>query len=246
MSFGYKGKYASFEEALSECSGYESDDIVYNVLKKNIDRGFPREQLIQDLDLMLTAGFSTCVGKLRKEVVRVLDIGGQFGGHYWCMRHKFGTDVRFDWDILETPRMAEVARDNFKFDGLRFFGDISECGDQYDIVLSSGSMQNVANPKSFAEEIFNIESSFLLVNRFPILVSESDIGDWLTVQTVPKGYYGETESAYPAWFFSWRDWQNIIFSRFRLIFFWNDNFDGVHRLNDSTVGRMIGFLCQRK
>lgn len=168
-------------------------------------------------------------------------ISGGGGGHYWSFRHKFGLDVRLFWDVLETPTFAQAARHLFSGESLRIFSDIDQCRHHsYDIILTSGAIQCFAKPREYIRELLAIEHRFMVINRFPIVLPENYPEDWLTVQTVPKGVYGEVINAYPAWFFSWASWQRIFLEQHQMLFLWNDRFDGAYQLDEKAKGIFVG------
>jgi putative methyltransferase (TIGR04325 family) len=160
--------YRSYDEALRSCSanGYENDDIVRVVIDKNIafrDQLEARPAL--DLAAMRTifgVGLA-CTGRC----LRVLDLGGGGGFHYFIARTALGRTTDIRWNVVETPAMArEGAR--IADGALKFFPGVGEAVadlGSVDLVLSSGALQYCRDPLASLRELVDARASHLFITR---------------------------------------------------------------------------------
>jgi putative methyltransferase (TIGR04325 family) len=160
--------YHSYDDALRSCSanGYENDDLVRVVVDKNIafrDQLEARPAL--DLGAMRTlfgVGLA-CTGRCLK----VLDLGGGGGFHYFVARTVLGRTIDIRWNVVETPAMArEGAR--IEDGALKFFADVGEAVTDLgnvDLVLSSGALQYCRDPLASLRELVDARASHMFITR---------------------------------------------------------------------------------
>lgn len=145
--------------------------------------------------------------QLRSRVRHVVDFGGSLGHYYFRLRpHLLGP---LHWQVVDLPAMIEAAAE-FGSDELTFHVSLSDIPVPPDLVLASGAIQYVRDPYACIAELQDLGSSWLIVDRLPLIETPRDR---LTVQDA-KGVY---DARYPAWFLSrdrfeavWAGWQRLL------------------------------------
>ena len=120
------GFFASFDAAKTACPTHYEDPRLLDIVSKKTK--ILREQLQNTPTLV--ADYSTTRILLviqsllaRSTKLRVLDLGGACGAHYFRAKAFFPERVQFRWAVAETPSLAALARSHFSSDELQFFGD---------------------------------------------------------------------------------------------------------------------------
>jgi putative methyltransferase (TIGR04325 family) len=216
--WSFEGNYESFDEALQKCRGYSDKDTVIEIKKKFIEGRKSRstqEVFLDPYDQQLLSAFFIVTRLLDKKELKVLDLGGGFGGHYYQVREAVGSKINLKWDIVETSTLvAEALKLNIDND-LYFHDDIAHLsGNKYDIILTSGTLQYLPDPAEMFNKMKNISHTYMIINRFPLINEDADR---LTIQHVPKSYYS---ASFPSWFFAEDKWITLIESAYDLSFRW--------------------------
>ena len=182
------GTFASFEDALTACTGagYDDEQIAAVVLWKT---KIYRELLKQDFPKLTANQARQILGAslaITDHRLSVLDFGGACGVHYFLAEKIFGNTVDLNWTVVETPSMCSKARE-FESDQLRFLESIDAAtadGRKYDLTFVSGSLQYVSNPYQTLARLIACESPHLFLTRTAltttgsecILIHESTLG----------------------------------------------------------------------
>ncbi len=203
--YGWKGNYATWQDAQSASTGYGSEEIVDKVknamLKvKSGEVVYERDSVLFDeiqyswplLAGLMLASAKSC-GKLN-----VIDFGGSLGSTYYQNKKFLDKLDNVVWNIVEQEHFVRVGKDKFQDDRLHFYYDIETCMKEKNsnILLLSSVLQYIANPYKLLDEILKYDFEYILIDRTPFVESENER---ITIQKVPPSIY---EASYPCWFFS--------------------------------------------
>lgn len=171
--------YSSYSEALSDCNGgYKENQLVSTVYEKTrIYRDIlaSQEPRVFDLSSLRTlVGLSLAV---TDRELNVIDFGGACGVHYFIARAFMGDRVRFRWHVVETSKMAEVAK-GLEDGQLEFFDSLhraKESFEKIDLVFSSGALQYVPDPYETLGEITQCGARALFLTRIGLTRGNSEL-----------------------------------------------------------------------
>jgi putative methyltransferase (TIGR04325 family) len=199
------GRYDSWEEATSHAQGYDSNRILEKVriaTRAVIDgnAAAERDSVLFDktpypfpLIAVLLRAASENGGSLV-----VLDFGGALGSTYYQCRDFLQSVRHIDWAIVEQPAYVECGRSEFEQGPIKFYDSIASAKSSIrpTVVLLSGVLQYISEPKSLLEEIQKLKSQYVVIDRTPIVTSGRQV---ITVQAVPKAI---NKTSYPARLFA--------------------------------------------
>jgi putative methyltransferase (TIGR04325 family) len=237
----FEGSYGNFKEASEKCKGYSDRDTVLEMKKKFLEGMQPgngKEVFLDPYDQQLLTSFLISLKSIDKEDVRILDIGGGFGSHYFKISKAIKSKTNFCWDIVETTTLIKEAKKINLNNSVNFYDDIDLLkNNKYDIILTSGTLQYLPDPEEMFLKLKDIKHSRLIINRFPLFDEEDDR---LTIQSVPKSYYS---ASFPSWFFSNNKWIRIFEKHYNINFRW-------YCMSEVYLGMMKvpfqGFLLEKK
>ncbi|WP_143867416.1 hypothetical protein [Nostoc linckia] len=102
--------------------------------------------------------------------LRVLDLGGQFGGHkYWV---EAATGLSCQWAVVETPALVGASNDS---DSLKFFSSPTpaiQWLQRIDLLNLSGVIQFLENAPSMIGSILKAKPRFISVTRTPLSTTD--------------------------------------------------------------------------
>ncbi|MHB8835450.1 MAG: methyltransferase, TIGR04325 family [Candidatus Methylomirabilia bacterium] len=204
-SCGLSGDYRSWDEAMAESTGYQSDEILEKtkdaLLKvKNGEAAYERDSVLFDEIVYPWPVLAGLMGEAARSggVLNVLDYGGSLGSTYFQCRGFFAHLPRVRWNVVEQPGHVEIGRTRFEDDTLRFYAGIEDClaESQPNLVLLGGVLQYLERPDDLFGLVQGIHCGSIIVDRTPFW---SGPADRLCVQTVPPEIY---PARYPSWIFS--------------------------------------------
>lgn len=203
----FAGDYASFKEALEAAGGVGLADNPTYVEKAFKSRPSPEALRFCDtLRLGVLAGFLMPIaGRSSKDSLHVLDFGGGPGVHYFLMRELLPQTLSLQWDIFETPLMADQGRKTYAGEPLRFYSEWQDIlSKRYDVILASNTIHLFEDPYQVIDRLTSIESRYLIAQDVPVIDGEKDR---LTILMPPpirlySAYRKENFPRFPAWFFS--------------------------------------------
>jgi putative methyltransferase (TIGR04325 family) len=174
----FAGDYASFEQALSQSTGYNSEAVAkrYAAALSSLIASPSAE--IDSRFQQVHSVLSYVAARSNGRALSVLDIGGGNGAYGITMRRLF--DDTLDWTVLETPTVASSCR------GLADISFISDWPSAtFDVTLISGTLQYLENPYADLGKAAN-SSEWLIATRIPV----NELGrDKIVIQTVPPHLY---------------------------------------------------------
>jgi putative methyltransferase (TIGR04325 family) len=219
--------FSSYEEAQAACGagGYEQQDLVEVVFRKT--KAY-RDALFAHGPVVVnsSAGHSllAVMTALResRDKLDVLDFGGACGAHYFAVKAFVRDSVTFRWHIVETPAMAERARE-METSELKFFSSLAETEmGNPDLLHSSGAIQYTPSPPDTLRMLVNCGARILLISRMGLAVGSANV---ITAQTsllssngpgpLPEGMK-DGECKYPVTFVQKQILSTIIESAYQL------------------------------
>jgi len=213
-----KGAFYSYEEALNNCDGYKSEEILDKTLKatlavKNQEAVYERDSvLFEQIEYSwpLTAGVLLAAVKSSGKI-NVLDFGGSLGSTYFQNRKFIRELPNLSWHIIEQPHYVEIAKKYIETDQLRFYKDISELDQKIliDVILLSSVLSYLKNPYETLGSLLELKAAVLIIDRTAFNINPDGI-DVVRIQTVPPEIY---TASYPCWFFNENKLVSFIESR---------------------------------
>jgi putative methyltransferase (TIGR04325 family) len=237
--YGWHGNYQSWESALSESEGYDSEKIINKVrvssMKvKNGEAAYERDGVLFYKSAYSTPLISTLMLSLAKsKVLNILDFGGSLGNAYYQTKKFLDEVSNVSWSVVEQKHFVDVGNAEFKDDRLKFYYSITECiiKEKPNVLLLSSVLQYLERPYEMLEEMLEAKFDFILIDRTPYSLNNEDV---IKLQKVPPSIY---KASYPCWFLSEMHLKDYLIDRdYKLI----EEFDSIEgRMNNYTFKGMI-------
>jgi putative methyltransferase (TIGR04325 family) len=199
----YSGNYATWDEARRHSDGYDAPAIVERVKQAQLkvvrgEAAYERDSVLFD---KIEHSYPLLVGLLRAAVhnggaLNVVDIGGALGSTYFQCRGLLDQTASLRWNVVEQPAFVDCGVAHFQNEQLRFFRDLQSCLATEPVIVAvlSGVLPYVEDPHGLLREVAQAGLAHVILDRTPLW----ELGDRLTVQSVPPSIYGFPVS-YPAW-----------------------------------------------
>jgi putative methyltransferase (TIGR04325 family) len=203
LDYKFSGDYSSWNQAVSDSTGYDSDLILDKVrdslLKvKEGKAAFERDSVLFD---HIEYSFPVLAALLKIALenngeLRILDFGGSLGSSYYQYKDFLSCVHTLEWSIVEQPKFVECGKQFFQNDQLRFYSTIEECISEktIDVILLLSVIQYLENPLQFLDSLRAYRIPYILIDRTSIIDLDRDL---LTVQQISEKIY---KASYPAWF----------------------------------------------
>lgn len=217
----YKGDYGSWNEALTNSTGYDSDIILEKVSSalqkvKSGEAVYERDSVLFD---EVEHSFPLLAGLLRVAAenegrLSVLDFGGSLGSTYFQCRNFLSVLPQMNWCIVEQEKFVQRGCDLFETNQLRFFYTVQESVDlmRPNVALLSSVLQYIQSPLDIIKSFINTDIEYIIIDRTPF--SSLDNKNWLCVQHVSPEIY---QASYPCWIFSESWFKKSLLGEFDLI-----------------------------
>jgi len=177
------GNFSSWEEAVNNSTGYDSEKIISRVFKSTLEVVSGRAKYEQDSILFYEEEFDTdlinlvsMVSKKNKKVT-VLDYGGALGSTYFKNK-KFLSKIKgLNWCVVEQEKFVELGKANFADKTLQFYPSLDSFFEKKspNIVLFSSVLQYLEKPFEVINEVISKKPLFILVIRTPFTQNQSRI-----------------------------------------------------------------------
>lgn len=242
----FAGDYSSWEAAQRASGGYDAEEIVRRVFDAELKVKSGAAADTRDGVLFDQVQFSLPVmaalaraAQARGNGLRVLDIGGAFGGLYRQFR-AFGLRSKVAWTVVEQPAYVKLGAEHFQTEELRFSSSLDEAfvGAPADVVLLSSVLQYLPEPHALARRITQWGPGHVVMDRTPCSALARDI---LAVQHVPTEIY---RASYPCWIFSRERLLAAFHPRYRVLATFA-NGSGAWRASSGSF-ELAGFILDRK
>lgn len=196
----FEGEFLSWEEARSECAGYDTEEILAKVLTATlkVERGeaaYERDSVIfekPEYVWPLTTGLLWAAAQ-NAGTLRVLDFGGALGSSYFQNRGVLQFLPNVCWSVVEQPHFVTAGRTHLRNPILRFYSSIEECtaNNPPNVILLSSVLQYLDNPAAILEMLLECGADVIILDR--TIVNESGT-DRIYIQHVPDLIY---RASYP-------------------------------------------------
>ena len=240
----YRGDYATWQEALANSTGYDSDIILEKVSSalmkvKSGEAVYERDSVLFD---KVEHSFPLLAGLLRvasenEGKLSVLDFGGSLGSTYFQCRDFLSVLPQLNWCIVEQEKFVRRGRDFFETEQLRFFFSVQECIEKNkpNVILFSSVLQYIQSPSALLIEAVDTEIDYIIIDRTPFSKTNKDR---ICIQHVPSKIY---ESKLSCWIFSLELFKEALSGNYKLIadFESNDQLEGVEF-------KFMGSIWQRR
>jgi putative methyltransferase (TIGR04325 family) len=240
--YGYFGDYETWDAAVRNASGYDSNVILERVrdallkVKSGEARGERDSVLFDHVDY----SFPVIAGMLRAAMdndrtLSVLDFGGSLGSSYFQLKQFFPPLKRLEWSVVEQAAFVACGRQHFEDGHLRFFGDLDEClaVRRPQVCLLSGVLPYVPDPFKLVADLVARGFDMVIIDRTPFRDVPTDR---LVVQRVQPEIY---PASYPAWLLSRTRLLSAMQPRFELL----AEFDSLRaEMFDRAQLRCLGFI----
>ncbi len=201
----YTGNYSSWDMALQDSTGYDSDIIIKKVKDAllKVKRGeavYERDSVLFD---QIQYSFPVLCGLLRAAVednghLNVLDFGGSLGSSYYQNKGFLAVCKDLRWNIIEQEKFVKIGKEFFQDEQLKFYFNLKECMNVEfpNVVLLSGVLQYIEKPYDLLSEIISFRIKYIIIDRTTFADGEKE---YLTIQNVSPEIYS---ASFPEWFFN--------------------------------------------
>ncbi len=241
--FGWFGNYESWQDAMKDSTGYDSDAIADKVLESalKVKKGeavYERDSVLFD-KIEYPWPLVSCIlwnAALRGGKISVMDFGGSLGSTYFQL-NRFLSELEVRWSIVEQGKFITLGKENLQDKRLRFYASAQECLEEgsIDVILLSSVLPYVQEPYTVLAQLVALKPSCILFDKMPFLLE--DIRDRITIQRVDPAIYTAT---YPAWFFNESKFLSFMKVEYELV----SEFPDADQANIPSVFK--GFIYQRK
>lgn len=245
-SWGWKGDYATWEEAQKVATGYDSENIINKVREsllkvKNGEAVYERDSVLFDkIEYSWEVlAIIMWVAVQHEGELNLIDFGGSLGSTYYQNKAFIDKLRRVNWNIIEQPSYVDEGIKYFQNEILRFYYSLDDFfkkneGNNADIILFSSVLQYLDDPYSIIKQAMDHQIKYILVDRTGFTLNEKER---ITLQKVPDKIYRAT---YPCRFFSEPEFLSFFKeNNYTLIF----DFNALDQANIPSVYK--GFLFER-
>jgi putative methyltransferase (TIGR04325 family) len=157
-----------WNSAKLKTAGYEGDATLESLTSRIESLKNPQGQPHDERLVEIAKAFRDSTNqKNDSSPIRVLDIGGSFGEHFFHLQ-KLMPAHSFDWTVLETEGHCSIIPEFLKsIKGLRFISEPPTSDQHFDIALLSSVIQYVDAPYDLLTMALQISDS-VIVNRLPL------------------------------------------------------------------------------
>ncbi|NII29554.1 methyltransferase, TIGR04325 family [Pseudoflavitalea sp. X16] len=246
-SFGWHGRYASWQAAQKECGGYSADNILEKVKTatlqvKNGEAVYERDSILFN-EIQYSWPFLSALmwaAAQNNGHLNVLDFGGSLGSSYFQNRKFLQSLSQVRWNVVEQENFVACGRQFIQDEKLQFFLTPQDCIQQNglpDILVTACTLPYLEKPYELLAQLIHLDIPWLIIDNTPF---NDRPGDRLTVQKVPPAIY---EASYPAWFLDYQKVKEAVREKYTII---------SEHTNDTTIyldGRPIpyrGFIAVLK
>jgi putative methyltransferase (TIGR04325 family) len=203
--YGLFGNYTSWEAAMKDSVGYDSD-VILNKVRDSLLK-VKEGKAIGDQDSCLfdkiQYSWPVLAGLLRIASIKgnklsVLDFGGSLGSYYYQLKDFLSDLDELRWSIVEQEKFVRCGQELFENNQLKFYYAIETCleHEDPDVILLSGVIQYLSDPYTFLGNLIKYNFEYIIFDRTPFI---QGCQERLTVQKVHPYIY---EASYPAYFFN--------------------------------------------
>lgn len=210
VSSQWSGNYATWDEASSKSSGYNSEAIFDKVRSALLSVKRGEAQFERDSVLLEKAEYPERILTFFRNVsgennsLQVVDFGGSLGSSYFLYRNLLPEVADINWSIVEQRHFVDEGKRHFEDDSMTFYYNLEDAASANgtSVLLLSGVVQYLEDPYRFIDEVMKLGFQHIVVDRTAFIKKRNEI---ITIQNVPESIY---EASYPAWFLNERKFTN--------------------------------------
>jgi putative methyltransferase (TIGR04325 family) len=242
----WSGNYQSWQEAKAECSGYDSNAILNQVLTSV--RKVVGGEAAYDRDGVAFTEFKFSPPLLstfehiyhrKGSAFSVLDFGGSLGSLFFQYRNMLQGKIE-TWDIVEQRHFVELGKIEFENEVLKFHFAFEDAvaNKLPDVLILSSVLCYLEEPYMWINKFIEAGIQHVIVDRTAFIQWKADR---LTIQKVPESIYKAT---YPAWFLNEDKFLMAWLNEYVIKAEFPDSIDGVSIIEDKICYRK-GFYFER-
>ena len=170
----FRTRAKSWSDAVAHSSGYQSKKTIDSLISSdpinpaNLSSHFFIGNRLQQI----ASAFLEGVASSNKNTIRVIDVGGGLG-QYFFLLEKLAPSIQFEWVILETTALCELAKSVAPTKkNIGWISSLADTQGTFDIALLSSVIQYVESPFDLLDDLMKV-AKFLIVNRLPLTSSRN-------------------------------------------------------------------------
>ena len=216
----FEGDYATWEEALAHCAGYDAQEILARVRAatlavKQDKAAFERDSVLFneiEHNWPVLAGLMWAAARNNGRL-NVIDFGGALGSTYFQTRTFWQGLPETQWSVVAQSHYVETGHAQIQDEQLRFYYTNAEClrENQPNLILLSSVLQYLVSPSDVLNELAGCGADCLIIDRTPFSTSSQGR---IVIQRVPASIY---PASYPMWVLSEQEITNILEPHWHLV-----------------------------
>jgi len=241
------GDYDSWEEALSNCSGYNSKIILekckQSLLKvKNNEYAYERDSVLFSKIEYNWELLTSILLSVKDNKVNVIDFGGSLGSTYFQHRSFFKNNhLDVSWSVVEQVDFVNCGNENFKDEFLQFYFKIEDVlkMNKSNFIILSSVLPYLKDPYGILDVIIKNKIEYIFIDKTLMFKDEKEI---ITKQIVPDFIY---KAQYPCWVLDYNNVKINILKSYDLIFEFTP-YNGKTAIMNNQVANFYGVLFKIK
>jgi putative methyltransferase (TIGR04325 family) len=165
----------SWSDAVARSSGYQSSKTIQSLIISDpiAFANTSNPSFIENRLQQIASAFLEGVASGNKNTIRVLDVGGGLGQYFYLLE-KLAPSIQFEWVILETTALCELAKSVAPpKKNIKWISSLDDAQEIFDIALLSSVIQYVESPFKLLDDLIQV-AKFLIVNRLPLTSSRNE------------------------------------------------------------------------
>lgn len=210
------GNYDNWKNAVNSSSGYNSKEIFLKSKESFLKVFNKKAKYERDSVLFYSEAINyplmnilNRIQKKKKVCLNILDFGGSFGSTYFQNKDILSNEKKFQWSIIEQPKIVNFFLKRKIKSNLRFYKSLKDYfknNNAVDLVLMSSFLQYIKSPFDLLDNFIDLKIDYLLILKTPV----HNKNDEIKVQTIPNYIY---KASYPI----------RIFDKSRLLYYFKIN-----------------------
>lgn len=243
--YGWFGPYATWEEAVSESTGYDSSAITDKVKEalirvRNGEAVFERDGVIfnePDYSWPLVASL-LYVAAQKKGELDIIDFGGSLGSTYFQNSVFIDSLSKVRWNIVEQGKFVEIGLKDFQDQRLFFFDSLDKCLNVVtpSAILFGSVLQYIEQPYELLNRIIDRNIEFIIIDRTLFFEDK----EMITIHKVDPAIYTAT---IPTRILNFNEVKRVLLNKYNIIAEYNNS--DIIKVNDEYA-RCLGLICKLK
>ena len=232
----FENEYASWDEALAKCAGYNAENILKKVLDATlkVKQGqaiFERDSVLFDqieYAWPVLSGLMWVAARDDGEL-NVLDLGGALGSSYFQNRKFLKGLSKVFWNVVEQEHFVHAGQGHIQDDTIRFYSSIENClaENKPNVALLSSVLPYLPNPYSTLNMLMDARIKTIIIDRTPYV--NYGVNPSIKIQTIPPIIY---TGSYPCRFL---DESELIFELKKYNYSLIETFSSLDKLDETAT-----------